>query len=240
MHVRDLTATQRKAMERHERFLASIAAKAAELADRKSRLALDAVRVAAVEAPLISRPEVRIVISDLMPEPNEKWAIIAPTPQQRPISRPSHPSVRDIQLAVCKHYDVKLIDMMSLRRTADIVKPRQVAMFLAKTLTLKSLPDIGRRFGGRDHTTALHAVRKIEMLVRLDGDIARDVADITAKIKETFDAAAYSCGLQPNEASASAPQDRTPPGAGESGEAPQCAPDRARGAAEGVHDQAAP
>jgi hypothetical protein len=214
MHVRELTPTQRKAVERRANFLASIAAKAAELADRKTRIALEAVSIAAVEAPLISRPEMRIIVSDLMPEPNEKWSVIVPT-SPKPVLRPSHPSVRDIQLAVCKHYDVKLLDMMSLRRTADIVKPRQVAMYLAKTMTLRSLPDIGRRFGGRDHTTALHAVRKIESLVELDGDIARDVATITANIKETFDAAAHSCGLQQDEAPAAAPQDRSSQGAGE-------------------------
>jgi chromosomal replication initiator protein len=60
--------------------------------------------------------------------------------------------------------------MLSSRRTANVVRPRQIAMYLAKTLTLRSLPEIGRRFGGRDHTTVLHAVRKIETLA--DGDKA--------------------------------------------------------------------
>ena len=62
------------------------------------------------------------------------------------------------------HYSVSRADILSSRRTAVVVKPRQVAMFLAKTLTMRSLPEIGRRFGGRDHTTVLHAVRKIEAL----------------------------------------------------------------------------
>jgi hypothetical protein len=226
MHVRDLTPTQRKAVERRANFLASIAAKAAELADRKTRLALQAVSVAAVEAPLTRKPVMKIVVSDLMPEANEKWTIVSPTPQQPHPARPLHPSVRDIQLAVCEHFDVKLIDIMSTRRTANIVRPRQVAMYLAKTMTLRSLPDIGRRFGGRDHTTALHAIRKIEGLVELDGDIARDVALITAKIKETFDAS-YPLGDYSHEAPAAAPQDRTPQSLGEGREAPQRAPDRA-------------
>jgi chromosomal replication initiator protein len=59
-------------------------------------------------------------------------------------------------------------DLLSSRRTAVVVKPRQIAMYLAKTLTLRSLPEIGRRFGGRDHTTVLHAVRKIESLSHAD------------------------------------------------------------------------
>ena len=66
---------------------------------------------------------------------------------------------------VARQYNVSRSDLLSSRRTANVVRPRQVAMYLAKTLTLRSLPEIGRRFGGRDHTTVLHAVRKIEALV---------------------------------------------------------------------------
>ena len=66
-------------------------------------------------------------------------------------------------------------DILSLRRTATVVKPRQVAMFLSKALTPRSLPEIGRRFGGRDHTTVLHAVRKIEGLVSQDHALAEEV-----------------------------------------------------------------
>jgi chromosomal replication initiator protein len=72
--------------------------------------------------------------------------------------------IEDIQKLVASHYSVTRADILSSRRTATVVKPRQVAMYLAKALTLRSLPEIGRRFGGRDHTTVLHAVRKIEGL----------------------------------------------------------------------------
>ena len=72
--------------------------------------------------------------------------------------------IEDIQKLVASHYSVTRADILSSRRTATVVKPRQVAMYLSKTLTLRSLPEIGRRFGGRDHTTVLHAVRKIEGL----------------------------------------------------------------------------
>ena len=79
---------------------------------------------------------------------------------------PKRVKIEDIQKLVASHYSVSRADILSSRRTAAVVKPRQVAMFLAKVLTPRSLPEIGRRFGGRDHTTVLHAVRKIEALVQ--------------------------------------------------------------------------
>lgn len=69
--------------------------------------------------------------------------------------------VEDVQQVVATHYRVSREDLLSSKRTHDVVGPRQVAMYLAKMLTLRSLPEIGRRFGGRDHTTVLHAVNKI-------------------------------------------------------------------------------
>jgi chromosomal replication initiator protein len=77
---------------------------------------------------------------------------------------PKRVKIEDIQKLVASHYSVTRADILSSRRTAIVVKPRQVAMYLSKSLTLRSLPEIGRRFGGRDHTTVLHAVRKIEGL----------------------------------------------------------------------------
>ena len=76
---------------------------------------------------------------------------------------------------VARHYNVSRADLLSSRRTANVVRPRQIAMYLAKTLTLRSLPEIGRRFGGRDHTTVLHAVRKIEGLVGNDTVLAEEI-----------------------------------------------------------------
>jgi len=89
----------------------------------------------------------------------------------RDLVRPQEPrrvKIEDIQRVVARQYNVSRSDLLSSRRTANVVRPRQVAMYLAKTLTLRSLPEIGRRFGGRDHTTVLHAVRKIEALVGKD------------------------------------------------------------------------
>ncbi len=88
---------------------------------------------------------------------------------------PKRVRVDDILRIVAKHYNVTRADLLSQRRTANVVKPRQVAMYLAKTLTLRSLPEIGRRFGGRDHTTVLHAVRKIDRLLATDRSLADEV-----------------------------------------------------------------
>ncbi|MBX6425940.1 MAG: chromosomal replication initiator protein DnaA [Variibacter sp.] len=96
----------------------------------------------------------------------------------RDLVRPPEPKrvkIEDIQRAVARHFNVSRADMLSSRRTANVVRPRQIAMYLAKTLTLRSLPEIGRRFGGRDHTTVLHAVRKIETLADKDQGLAQDL-----------------------------------------------------------------
>ncbi|MEO1091726.1 MAG: chromosomal replication initiator protein DnaA [Pseudomonadota bacterium] len=84
-------------------------------------------------------------------------------------------TIEEIQKTVVAHYNLKLADMQSKRRSRVVARPRQVAMYLAKQLTPRSLPDIGRRFGGRDHTTVMHAVRKIDELMGEDESIARDV-----------------------------------------------------------------
>jgi len=81
---------------------------------------------------------------------------------------PRRVKIDDILKLVSSHYNVSRPDILSSRRTAVVVKPRQVAMYLSKVLTLRSLPEIGRRFGGRDHTTVLHAVRKIDALSAKD------------------------------------------------------------------------
>lgn len=96
----------------------------------------------------------------------------------RDLIRPDEPrrvKIEDIQRICARHYNVSRSDILSSRRTANVVRPRQVAMYLAKTMTLRSLPEIGRRFGGRDHTTVLHAVRKIEALVGRDLALAEEV-----------------------------------------------------------------
>jgi chromosomal replication initiator protein len=105
----------------------------------------------------------------------------------RDLIRPQEPKrvkIEDIQRIVARHYNVSRGDLLSARRTANVVRPRQVAMYLAKTLTLRSLPEIGRRFGGRDHTTVLHAVRKIENLVGNDSMLAEEIEALKRQLQE--------------------------------------------------------
>jgi chromosomal replication initiator protein len=84
-------------------------------------------------------------------------------------------TIDEIQKAVAEHFTIKMAEMTSSRRARIVARPRQVAMYLAKQLTSRSLPEIGRKFGGRDHTTVMHAVRKIEELIASDRALAEDV-----------------------------------------------------------------
>jgi chromosomal replication initiator protein len=84
-------------------------------------------------------------------------------------------TIDEIQKKVAEHFNIKLGEMTSDRRARAVARPRQVAMYLAKQLTARSLPQIGRKFGGRDHTTVMHAVRKIEELMRTDPSLAEDI-----------------------------------------------------------------
>ena len=84
-------------------------------------------------------------------------------------------TIEEIQRKVAEHYNIRLSDMIGPKRVRNIARPRQIAMYLSKQLTLRSLPDIGRRFGGRDHTTIMHGVRKIEELMTTDSQLADDL-----------------------------------------------------------------
>ncbi len=97
---------------------------------------------------------------------------------------PKQVKIEDIQKLVASHYSVTRADILSSRRTATVVKPRQVAMYLSKTLTLRSLPEIGRRFGGRDHTTVLHAVRKIEGLCAANTSLREELELLKRMLQE--------------------------------------------------------
>ena len=84
-------------------------------------------------------------------------------------------TIDEIQKRVAEHFNIRLADMHSARRARAVARPRQVAMYLCKQLTPRSLPEIGRKFGGRDHTTVMHAVRKVEELVTEDRALAEDI-----------------------------------------------------------------
>jgi hypothetical protein len=91
--------------------------------------------------------------------------------------------IKQIQAVVAQHFHIPIDEMWSARRGREIARPRQVAMFLATRLTSRSLPEIGRRFGNRDHTTVIHAKRQIEKLTGTDAELARDVAVIRSKLQ---------------------------------------------------------
>lgn len=96
------------------------------------------------------------------------------------------PSIRSIQRVVCRHYGVTLADLLSPRRHASIVLPRHVAIYLARKLTERSLPEIGRRFGRRDHTTALSAVRRINRMIGRDAAFAAEIAALQSDLEAFY------------------------------------------------------
>jgi chromosomal replication initiator protein len=105
----------------------------------------------------------------------------------RDLARPSSSRpvrIEDILRVVGRHYNVPKSDLLSPRRARSIVVPRQIGMYLAKKLTPRSLPEIGRRFGGRDHSTVLHAVRKIEREIQGNETLRREIAMLTRVIEQ--------------------------------------------------------
>ena len=88
-------------------------------------------------------------------------------------------TIDEIQKKVSEHYNIKISDMHSPRRSRSVARPRQVAMYLSKSITTRSLPEIGRKFGGRDHTTVIHAIKTIEEIMAQDPSLAEDVELLT-------------------------------------------------------------
>jgi chromosomal replication initiator protein len=93
-------------------------------------------------------------------------------------------SIVSIQELVCERFGVTLAELTGDRRSQNIVYPRQVAMYLARELTDSSLPKIGREFGGRDHTTVIHATSKIARLIREDRGVYNLVQELTARVRQ--------------------------------------------------------
>ena len=92
-------------------------------------------------------------------------------------------TIDQIQKKVAEHFNIKISDMHSARRSRTVARPRQVAMFLSKNLTTRSLPEIGRKFGGRDHTTVIHAIKKIQELVKNDSSLSEDLEILTRSLQ---------------------------------------------------------
>jgi chromosomal replication initiator protein len=100
-----------------------------------------------------------------------------PSPKIDPLIRVL---ISEIQQTVAAYYRIPLMEMRSARRAREVARPRQVAMYLAKQLTPQSLTSIGDRFGGRDHTTVIHAVKQIEKLMLTDAELRNDVKRLTS------------------------------------------------------------
>ena len=92
-------------------------------------------------------------------------------------------TIDQIQKKVAEHFNIKISDMHSARRSRTIARPRQIAMYLSKNLTTRSLPEIGRKFGGRDHTTVIHAIKKVEELKKNDSNFTEDVEILTRSLE---------------------------------------------------------
>ncbi len=100
-----------------------------------------------------------------------------------PVKAERRITVDDIQKSVASYFSITVDDLISKRRTKAVVRPRHIAMYLAKTMTTRSLPDIGRRFGGRDHSTVIHAVNKITETLTSDAVLAEDVEALRRRLR---------------------------------------------------------
>jgi chromosomal replication initiator protein len=101
-----------------------------------------------------------------------------------PQGEPAVVSIERIQELVCDRFGVTLSELKSERRSQSIVYPRQVAMYLSRELTDSSLPKIGKHFGGRDHTTVIHATSKIARMIKEDRSVYNLVQELTARVKQ--------------------------------------------------------
>ena len=165
------TASQRAAQERHK-------AAQARFADAARRGAGQAA-APAVSSVGLHRPAQCLCAEHFF---DAAWKMLA-APTRLSIEEPKHvPSVQRIQQAVCSHYQIAATDLLSASRAQEFAMPRQVAMYLCRTLTGRSLPDIGRRFGDRKHTTVLHAARKIAAHLEHSPRLARQIEAIVAQL----------------------------------------------------------
>jgi hypothetical protein len=145
-------------------------------AARKARLErMSGIKVEPVKAePVKQESPPEVVEFKLTPKPT--WFSVEDSPP------PPNLLVNDIIRAVCRHFDMTSTAIKSSRRTKDVVYPRQIALCLARRHTTRSLPEIGRHFGYRDHTTVLYGARKIESECQTDWQVAHDVAQIEAAL----------------------------------------------------------
>jgi hypothetical protein len=172
--ARQPTETELKAHTRRAAFRSSIAAKAAALSEKQSIRPRDTAPAGVVT---------QVDLAGLsLPPMKEPWFSIDTITAIKTLK------IREIQIAVCDRYGLTLQELIAERRFRLLVRTRQVAMYLCSALTGKSLPAIGRSFGGKDHTTVLHAIRKVRALIdpdsrAFDASIAEAVKALRAELE---------------------------------------------------------
>lgn len=172
MNFHVITPTEAKAIARHRAFHQAIERKAAEL--QSSKL-LDALKVQRQASPPLAPHAIAPEAIPAEPDPPLKCARCLAIV-------PAIDTVKKIQNAVSEYYRVPCREIISDRRHASIILPRMVAIYLCREITPFSLPRIGHRFGGRDHSTAIHSINKIKRLILTDRDIAHDIAILLFRI----------------------------------------------------------
>jgi len=161
----NLTPTQQASAERSRRFRAHI--------DEMASRLIAPAPVVFVKPAVVHPP---------MPRKANWFVIVDERPVDRPRAKRAEPFISEIIDAAAAHFNVRKSDLLSARRTANLILPRHIGMYLAKTMTGRSMPDIGRRFGGRDHTVVIFAVKKLERLIASDPVIAEHVLSIKAQL----------------------------------------------------------
>ncbi|MBR1193217.1 helix-turn-helix domain-containing protein [Bradyrhizobium sp. AUGA SZCCT0160] len=179
-----LTPRQAKAAERHRQFHEAIARRATMVVPRRDDRSYS-IPNTPFGVPKIAEENVVPVLRYVAPAYSYVWCyeLVRFSETYAPgVFAPRKLQVQDIQRAVSEYYGVTVRDMLSARRTANIVRPRHVAYFLAKELTGKSLPEIGRRFGGRDHTSILSGIRRIDHLRTRDTALAQELCALAISL----------------------------------------------------------
>lgn len=135
--------------------------------------------------PIGAIPEQEFILPEpepVEPEPEPQWVSILKRDAVRATLRSRHVFIGDCIKAVCTYYKISKLELISQRRHRSVVRPRQIAMYLSRKLTPHSLPEIGKRFGGRDHTTVLWAIRQITRFMEIDDQLCMDIEIIEQSI----------------------------------------------------------
>ncbi len=183
LHRERLTPTHSGIVNQRAGFLARINAQAAALKPKPIAIPIVAVEPQPVPTQRrMTAAELEEKIAYFSQELNELRRVKGMLARQEFAVANGHPRIKEIQRAVCAFYGITMLDIQSHRRYMSVVLPRQIAMYLAKTMTTHGSPSIARKFGDRDHSTVLHAVEKIAGLLATDPKIALEIETIKASI----------------------------------------------------------